>query len=98
MIEPSRRGLLIGLGAIIAAPAVVRATSLMAIKPLPVIRPIWPFGEEGRWYRDRVRFVDGELEQWDGWFRRYLYADELSADLRVAVQPLAKFRQFAEGP
>jgi hypothetical protein len=33
-IETSRRGLLVGLGALIAAPAIVRASSLMAVKPI----------------------------------------------------------------
>jgi hypothetical protein len=33
-IETSRRGLLIGLGALVAAPAIVRASSLMAVKPI----------------------------------------------------------------
>jgi hypothetical protein len=31
-MQPSRRGFLIGLGAVIAAPAIVRATSLMPVK------------------------------------------------------------------
>ena len=36
MIETSRRGLLLGLGGVIlTAPAIVRASSLMAIKPQP---------------------------------------------------------------
>ena len=32
----TRRGLLRGLGAVLAAPAIVRASSLMAISPLPM--------------------------------------------------------------
>jgi hypothetical protein len=34
-MQPSRRGFLIGLGAVIAAPAIVRAESLMRIKAPP---------------------------------------------------------------
>jgi hypothetical protein len=35
MIETSRRSLLTGLGALIAAPAIVRASSLMPLKAVP---------------------------------------------------------------
>lgn len=34
MTQLSRRGLFLGLSAVIAAPAIVRASNLMAIKPL----------------------------------------------------------------
>lgn len=44
MIEPSRRSLLTGLGALIAAPAIVRASSLMPVKAPPLIK-----GEIGTW-------------------------------------------------
>ena len=37
LIVPSRRGFLLGLGAVVASPAVVRAESLMAIKPEKVL-------------------------------------------------------------
>lgn len=37
-IETSRRSLLTGLGALIAAPAIVRATSIMKVKPERVVR------------------------------------------------------------
>lgn len=37
MIETSRRGLLAGLGALIAAPAIVRATSVMPVKSLDLL-------------------------------------------------------------
>lgn len=36
---PTRRGLLLGLGAVIAAPAIVRATSLMPVRA--VLTPAW---------------------------------------------------------
>lgn len=39
----SRRSLLLGLTTLIAAPAIVRASSLMPVKPLPVETPL-PFG------------------------------------------------------
>lgn len=44
MTQPalSRRGLILGLGAVIAAPAIVRASSLMAIKPIRVPVPLPP--------------------------------------------------------
>jgi len=35
IIKPTRRGFLIGLGALLAAPAIVRATSIMPVKALP---------------------------------------------------------------
>jgi hypothetical protein len=35
LLQPSRRGFLRGIGALLAAPAIVRASSLMAISPLP---------------------------------------------------------------
>lgn len=37
MTDLSRRGLLLGLGALVAAPAIVRATSLMPVKAGPEI-------------------------------------------------------------
>lgn len=37
MIETSRRGLLAGLGALIAAPAIVRATSVMPVMSLDLM-------------------------------------------------------------
>lgn len=39
MIETSRRSLIIGLSTLIAAPAIVRASSLMKVKPL--LPPGW---------------------------------------------------------
>ena len=39
MINPSRRSLIIGLGAsLVAAPAIVRASSLMKVRPPKVLR------------------------------------------------------------
>jgi hypothetical protein len=37
MIETSRRSLLLGLGSIIAAPAIVRASNLMAVKRIDAL-------------------------------------------------------------
>lgn len=39
MIETSRRGLLTGLSALVAAPAIVRASSLMPVKALQNVVP-----------------------------------------------------------
>ncbi len=36
MIVPSRRRFLMGVGAVLAAPAIVRVSSLMAVKPVAV--------------------------------------------------------------
>ena len=44
LILPSRRGFLAGLGALIAAPAIVHAQSLMPIKPLPISEVLWQWG------------------------------------------------------
>lgn len=35
LIKPTRRGLIIGLGSLIAAPAVVRAQNIMPVKVIP---------------------------------------------------------------
>ena len=35
----SRRGFLFGLSSLFAAPAIVRASSLMVVKPLPLVMP-----------------------------------------------------------
>lgn len=103
MIEPSRRGLLLGLGAIIAAPAIVRASSLMPIKALrsPVL-----VCEVGEWrgvrfvlptYTDPAHTWDGPVQPIEG--EHYLkYLDELGEIMREAIQPLTKLRQFTEGP
>lgn len=42
MIETSRRSLLVGLGGIIAAPAIVRASSLMKVKVFDTRLPTMP--------------------------------------------------------
>jgi hypothetical protein len=39
IITPSRRGFLIGIGAAVAAPFIVRATSIMPVKALPAEIP-----------------------------------------------------------
>lgn len=57
-IITSRRGLLVGLGAILAAPAIVRASSIMPVKA---------FKRSPQWYQlaivqsgeDLIFFVDG---------------------------------------
>ena len=38
--RPTRRGLVLGLAGLFAAPALVRASSLMAISPLPQTAPV----------------------------------------------------------
>lgn len=66
LIIPTRRGFLIGVGVLLAAPAIVRATSIMPISVLPPIeRP------RSRWYHLSISrggpndelsvFVDGEI-------------------------------------
>lgn len=70
MIETSRRRFLIGL---LAAPAIVRASSLMAIKPLavPELAEAFPFGE---WV------------QHTSWFRYYppIVVDDWRNGVRIA--------------
>ena len=54
MINPSRRSLIIGIGAsLIAAPAIVRASSLMKVKPIAAgpIRSLPGFKWEYTWKR-----------------------------------------------
>lgn len=63
MVETSRRSLLLGLTTLIAAPAIVRASSLMPVKPLPVGTPL-PFGlvkctERYLFVFTDIRFVAG---------------------------------------
>lgn len=38
MIEQNRRGFLLGLGAALAAPAIIKVATLMPIKALPLVR------------------------------------------------------------
>ncbi|RPJ39878.1 MAG: hypothetical protein EHM35_01190 [Planctomycetaceae bacterium] len=50
----SRRGLLTGLVSLLAAPAIVRATSIMPVKALPVVVPNSPLPVgivDGFWFR-----------------------------------------------
>lgn len=37
LIQPTRRGFLTGLGALLAAPAIVRASSLMPVRSMPAV-------------------------------------------------------------
>ena len=70
MAEVSRRGLLGGLVAFVAAPAIVRATSIMPIKPLPLY-------EERMLRWEGVRIVDDEritLQELLDWRNRMLRA------------------------
>lgn len=54
MIETSRRSLIVGLGALIAAPAIVRSSSLMKIKP----------SLEQRIVTAVTAAIDGRIGQW----------------------------------
>lgn len=65
MIVPSRRGFLAGLGAVIAAPAIVRASSLMRIKPTiltledyerEILAPIIARFKESNHWADAMRY------------------------------------------
>jgi hypothetical protein len=59
LLQPSRRGFLRGVGALLAAPAIVRASSLMAISPLPKrpwYDPIYLF-DEPEAIRPRILFT-----------------------------------------
>ena len=47
MIETSRRGLITGLVSFIAAPAIVRASSLMPVKVMPDLAEYWLKPEHG---------------------------------------------------
>lgn len=50
LATPNRRQLLVGIGAIIAAPAIVRASSLMKIKAIPESGGWAYFSEESAWF------------------------------------------------
>lgn len=49
LIQHSRRGFLAGFGTILAAPAIVRASSLMALKPLPLQGRVFDYPFTGYW-------------------------------------------------
>ncbi len=80
MIETSRRGLITGLIALIAAPAIVRAGSLMPVKqmltlgPPDILPPPIPIWEENRLiYRMQLtirRQDDGSIELGEQVWRR----------------------------
>jgi len=61
----NRRGFLIGLGALIAAPAIVRAGIIMPINPtliLPDKIEVVTFPIEGRaWFRDGAASFEGDV-------------------------------------
>lgn len=59
MIETSRRSLLLGLTTFVAAPAIVRASSLMPVKALPVEAP-FGMAKMGLPEVQGVTFIAGE--------------------------------------
>ena len=56
MIETSRRGFLAGFGALLAAPAIVRVTSIMPIKVPPIILARHPLYDSEEWHAVRQNF------------------------------------------
>jgi hypothetical protein len=63
----SRRGLLVGLGALIAAPAIVRASSLMPVRNRLIAPPLDPALRAFRdLFRDYVKFppTPAEVREW----------------------------------
>lgn len=73
MITPTRRGFLIGLGtgiALLAAPPIVRASSIMPVKVIPPapIRRKWYHVAITRADNELTAFINGErvdVEDWD---------------------------------
>lgn len=63
MIETSRRGLLLGLGALVAAPAIVRATSIMPVKAMPTAIEFLTDQAPPQW-RNAIIMKDGLFELW----------------------------------
>ena len=56
MIQPSRRGFIAGLGALIAAPAIVRVASIMPVKTLPISLTRHPWYDHEASHRMREEF------------------------------------------
>lgn len=54
LIKPTRRGFLADLGCLLAAPAIVRASSLMPVRAMPVptvampLMPGWEYDKDGK--------------------------------------------------
>jgi len=61
IIKPTRRSFLIGLGTLLAAPAIVRATSIMPVKALPAEMLKNP---RRQWHHVAITRADGIPAVW----------------------------------
>lgn len=67
-VAVNRRRFLTGLGAVLAAPAIVRAGALMPVKAVESEMIGVDMGRYDWTSWVRVRFVDGKMEIMEGWF------------------------------
>jgi hypothetical protein len=94
MIETSRRSLLIGAASLLAAPAIVRASSLMPVKvmsvPLSVVPSGWTVTTDGLVITIRAGIVEaiGGPRMLDNWIRSIggVISDEQPLDAQFDQQ------------
>ena len=95
----TRRSLLTGLGAIIAAPAIVRASSLMPVKAW-VQNPIWGRSPAMEML-DAIRLYQGHISNFIAWEGMPLSAADIAA-LHAGADPMLfhpdKITHYYPGP